>query len=365
MSFISLLRGVSEQRHRARPIVALAALIVPATVTVGGVAAGTTQTSESSDTVQDGERAGSVWVVNREAGEVAIFDALTGELLARQPTGAGAHDVAISDDADSAYITNENEDTISIVSTRQPDATKLDLGPQPHHVEVSRDGDTIAVGLVGTNAVALIDTATGRTENYTSSANPAAAAHGPYLLDDTLYVAHETGDEVTAIDTVTGEIVFSVGGISQPTEVLPDSSAQLLYVSARGEDAIKIVDLNTHSIVGEVEVGDQPETLLLTGDQRTLIVSMRGTPARLAFIDTSTLASPNSSISQEPTRPATSPPSPTTTASCTPPSTAARPAPAGSPSSTSNGRAVIDTWDYPGVGRVHGIAYTSQTPQSP
>ena len=365
MSCISLLRGVSEQRHRARPIVVLAALVVPATATVGSVGAGTTETSTSSDTTPDGERAGTVWVVNREAGEVAIFDAGTGELLARQPTGAGAHDVAISDDTDSAYITNENEDTISIVSTRQPEAIKVDLGPQPHHVEVSRDGDTIAVGLVGTNAVALIDTETGQTQNYTSSANPEAAAHGPYLLDDTLYVAHETGDEVTAIDTASGEIVFSVDGITEPTEVLPDSSGQLLYVSARGDDAIKIIDLNTHSIVGEVEVGDQPETLLLTDDQQTLIVSMRGTPAQLAFIDTGTLAVTElvelagadtsgdlAAISDDDRFVyATFDRGETGTG--------------GVAVVDVEQRAVIDTWDYPGVGRVHGIAYTSQTPGSP
>ena len=40
MSFVSLLRGVSDRSHRVRPIVALAALVVPITVTVGGVAAG-------------------------------------------------------------------------------------------------------------------------------------------------------------------------------------------------------------------------------------------------------------------------------------------------------------------------------------
>jgi DNA-binding beta-propeller fold protein YncE len=330
------------------------------------VASGSPPTSEPVLTdADDGRPAGSVWVVNREAGEVAIFDARTGDVLARQSTGAGAHDVAISDAAGSAFITNENEDTISIVSTGQLDATTVDLGPKPHHVEVSRDGDTIAVGLVGTNAVALIDTATGQTENITSSANPAAAAHGPYLLDGTLYVAHETGDEVTAIETTTGEIVFSVGGISQPTEVLPDSKAELLYVSARGEDAIKVVDLRTQSIVGEVEVGDQPETLLLTGDERTLIVTMRGTPARLAFIDTGTLAV-------------------TELVDLAGPDTSGDLAAISDDDGfvyatfdrgeTGTGgvavvdverRAVIDTWDYPDVGRVHGIAYTNQTPQSP
>ena len=265
---------------------------------------------------------------------------------------------------DSAYITNENEDTVSIVSTDQLDATKVDLGPKPHHIEVSRDGDTIAVGLFGTNAVALIDTETGRTENYTSSANPAAAAHGIYLLDETLYVAHETGDEVTAIDIATGDVVFSIGGISEPSEVLPDASGRLLYVSARGEDAIKIIDLNTHSIVGEVEVGDQPEGLLLTDDQGTLIVSMRGTPARLAFIDTRTLAVTElvdlagadtsgdlAAISDDDRFVyATFDRGETGTG--------------GVAVVDVERRAVIDTWTYPGVGRVHGIAYTSQTPRS-
>ena len=118
---------------------------------------------------------------------------------------------------------------------------------------------------------------------YTSSSNPAATAHGPYLRGETLYVAHEIGDEVTGIDTETGTIELSVGGILQPTEVLPDRHERLLYVSARGEGTIKVIDLETQAVIGEVAVGTQPETMLLTRDRRTLIVSMRGTPARLGL----------------------------------------------------------------------------------
>ena len=170
-----------------------------------------------------GRRAGTVWVVNRDLGEVAVFDARTGSLVAKQHTGAGAHEVAISDRAHRAIVTNEIANTISIVSTREPDEfDEFDLGPKPHHVEASRDGGTFAVGLVGTRAVALVDADTGRTATYTSSNNPTAAAHGPYLRGHTLYVAHETGGEVTAIDTDTGEIELIAAGIAQPTEVLPD-----------------------------------------------------------------------------------------------------------------------------------------------
>ena len=322
--------------------------------------------SAMGDRSSGGRRAGTVWVVNRDLGEVAVFDARTGSLVARQPTGAGAHEVAISDQAHRAVITNENDNTISILSTREPGApVPVALGPRPHHVEVSRDGGTFAVGLVGTNAVALIDADTGHTTTYTSSDNPAAAAHGPYLRGRTLYVAHETGDEITAIDTDTGQIELSVGGISQPTEVLPDRHERLLYVSARGEDDIKVIDLRARRIVAEIPVGDQPETMLLTRDQHTLIVSIRGTPARLAFIDTRTrtltatidLAGPGTfgdlaAISAD-----------DRVVYAT--FDRGQPGTGGIAVVDTRTRTVIDIWEYPGIGRVHGIAHTSDIPRRP
>jgi DNA-binding beta-propeller fold protein YncE len=301
--------------------------------------------------------------VNRELGEVSVFDARSGVHLATVPTGAGAHEVAISNRVHKAYITNETANTVSIVSTRTLDDAKLSLGPAPHHVEPSRDGRTVLVGLVGTNVVAAVDATTGEvSRRYTSSSNPDARAHGPFLLGKTIYVAHETGNEVTGIDRDTGDIEFTVGGIIQPTEVLPDRHRRRLYVSARGEGKVKVFDLETHAAIGEVTVGTQPETLLLTRDRKTLIVSLRGTPARLAFVDTRRLVV-------------------TATVDL---------AGAGSfgdlAAMSRNGRyvyatfdrgatgvggvavvdvrrrTVIDTWAYPGVGRVHGVAFSPDWP---
>jgi len=342
------------RRIKLLPILLGALVLPPMTVAAGG--------PQHGDGRPDG-RGGTVWVVNRDRGEVSIFDARSGVLLSTEPTGAGAHEVAISKRVHKAYITNETDNSVSIVSTRTLDDSELPLGPAPHHVEPSRDGRTILVGLVGTNAVARIDARTGEvTRTYTSSANPAARAHGPYLLGDTIYVAHETGNEVTGIDADTGAIEFTVGGIIQPTEVLPDRHSGRLYVSARGEGKVKVLDLQTHAIIHEIAVGTQPETLLLTRDRKTLIVSLRGTPARLAFVDTRSLTV-------------------TDTVDL---------AGAGSfgdlAAMSRNGRlvyatfdrgatgvggvavvdirrrTVIDTWDYPDVGRLHGVAFSPDRP---
>ena len=89
--------------------------------------------------------------------EVAIFDATSGAVLGRRPTGDNPHEVAISSRVDKAYITNETAGTISVLSTRTLDSsTEIVLGPRPHHIEASRDGAEIVVGLVGTNAAAMI-----------------------------------------------------------------------------------------------------------------------------------------------------------------------------------------------------------------
>ena len=316
---------------------------------------------------RDGDRhgrAGTVWVVNRERGEVTIFDARTGAVLDTLATGSGAHEVAIVDDADKAFITNEFANTVSVVSTRTLVTSEpIPLGPQPHHLEPSHDGDTILVGLVGTNAVAAIDVDTDRVRTFASSENRAARAHGPSLQNETIYVAHETGNEVTGIDGQTGDIEFSVGGIVQPTEVLPDRHERRLYVAARGEGKIRVIDLaDVHGPVREVAVGTQPETMLLTRDQHTLVVSLRGTPARLAFVDTKSLtltrtmelAGPGSfgdlaAMSDDGrTVYATFDRAPTGVG--------------GVAVVDVKRRAVIDTWNYPEVGRIHGVAFSTDRP---
>jgi DNA-binding beta-propeller fold protein YncE len=60
---------------------------------------------------------GTVWVVNRDLGQLAIFDAATGDLLATRLVGRGAHDICISEQIHKAYITAETDNAVSVVDT--------------------------------------------------------------------------------------------------------------------------------------------------------------------------------------------------------------------------------------------------------
>jgi hypothetical protein len=100
----------------------------------------------------DDSRSGSVWVVNRDLGELAIFDAETGAVITTLLVGAGAHDICISERAHKAFITAETINMVTTVDTGTLAIDSIAIGPLPHHVEPCRDGRTVYVTLASHTA---------------------------------------------------------------------------------------------------------------------------------------------------------------------------------------------------------------------
>jgi DNA-binding beta-propeller fold protein YncE len=242
----------------------------------------------------DDSRKGSVWVVNRDRGELAVFDAETGRLMTTLLVGAGAHDICISERARKAYITAEAINAVTTVDTRTLATDSIDVGPLPHHIEPSHDDRTVYVSLashtptVGEPQYAAIRTGDNSVTFTTTSSNPAARSHAPHpsLDGEKVYVPHDLGDELTGIDAETGDIKFSVSPILRAEEAIATRFGKKLWVSSRGDGTVKRLDLRTRTVTGSVAVGVQPESVMLTPSERTLVVSLRGSPAALAFVDT-------------------------------------------------------------------------------
>jgi len=256
---------------------------------------------------------GTVWVVNRDLGQLAIFDAATGDLLATRLVGRGAHDICISEQIHKAFITAEMDNAVTVVDTESLATESIPVAPLPHHLEPSNDGHTIYVSLashptvfpaIGAPQYAAIDTRDNSVTYKTSSHGPNARSHGvtPTLEGDKLYVAHDTGNEVTGIDLETGNVDFTVPGILRAEEVIPSRSGDALWVSSRGDGSVKRIDLVSHAITASVPVGVQPESIMLTPNERTLVVNLRGAvatatspgiPAKLGFVDMTTVGGPS------------------------------------------------------------------------
>ena len=256
--------------------------------------------STSGHGKDEDSRTGSVWVVNRDRGELVVFDAKTGRVLTDPavPVGAGAHDICISEKARKAYITAETINTVTTVDTRTLDTDTITVGPLPHHCEPSHDDRTIYVSLASHTTTlsnttlvpqyAAIDIDDNSVSFATTSANPAARSHGlnPSFDGLTVYVSHDLGDELAGVDVETGNIDLSIKPILRAEEAAATRSGSEVWVSSRGDGTVKRIDLRTKQITDSVPVGAQPESVLLTPNERTLVVSLRGSPATLGFVDT-------------------------------------------------------------------------------
>ena len=199
----------------------------------------------------DDRRKGSVWVVNRDRGELAVFDAETGRVVTTLLVGTGAHDICISERARKAFITAEAINSVTTVDTKTLVTESIEVRPLPHHIEPSHDGRTVYVSLashtstVGAPQYAVIDTDDNSVSFATSSLNPAARSHAlhPSVEGETVYVAHDLGDEVSGIDAATGDIDFSITGISRAEESVATRFGHHLWVSSRGDGTVKRPDL--------------------------------------------------------------------------------------------------------------------------
>ena len=249
----------------------------------------------------------------------------------------------------------------------------IPVGPLPHHIEPSHDGHTVYVSLashtstVGAPQLAVIDTRDNSVSYTATSHNLAARSHGPHpsINGDKIYVAHDTGNELTGIDLDSGAIDFSIAPILRAEEVIPTKSGHALWVSSRGDGTVKRIDLDTHQITDSIPIGVQPESIMLTPNEHTLVASLRGSPATLGFVDAVSATFLGS-------------------------------VPIGGPGTfgdlaviTGDGRfvyatfdadipgrggvavvdvrerQVIDTWTYPGSGRPHGIWYSTKKVRMP
>lgn len=371
------MRRIKQLTTRCGRVVRMAMVLAAAAgaVPVLSASSGSTGGSDGKDDGREKRPQGSVWVVNRDAGDLTVFDARTGAVLTNPPiaVGAGAHDICISERAKKAYVTAEAIDQVTVVDLRTLRKQSIPVGPLPHHCEVSHDGETLYVGLashtpaVGAPRVAVIDTETNAVSYITSSADPAARSHGLFASreGDKLFVAHDTGSSLSVVDLETGGIDFTIPGILRAEEPVQTRFGNSVWVSARGENAVKLIDLDTETITASIPIaGVQPESVMLTPSERTLAVTLRGSPAALAFVDAVNLESLGSvvfgvdgltfgdlGVMTRDGRYVYA--------------TYDRGAPG------SGGVAVIDvrrrefvdSFDYPTVGRPHGIAITSRRPR--
>src|SRR3954470_17208736 len=100
-----------------------------------------------------------VYVANDVVNELSAFDPISGELLWSM-TVPNAHELAVTHDGKTAYVTCRAGDTLRIIDLeRRMITAAIPLGPTPDTLQLSANEKLLTVGLRGTPAqLAIIDT---------------------------------------------------------------------------------------------------------------------------------------------------------------------------------------------------------------
>lgn len=241
---------------------------------------------------------GTIWAANRGSHTIRGFDASTGTPVATIPMAPSSQPGDLAYAKGKLYVAEEFG-TPPAVAIVDPEGGVNQLirritfpaGYRPHHVHASNGGNLVAVGLYGTDFVAVIDTSDDTLLGPWDS-NPATTngrVHAAVFSNDgnTLYLANEGANELLAMDPRSGVPLWKVS-IPAIHEIAVTHNDKWAYVSRRGANRLAVVNLEEHTYSDVLTLG-LPDTLQLSANEKMLTVGLRTSPAQLAVVDTESL----------------------------------------------------------------------------
>lgn len=148
-----------------------------------------------------------LYAANRTAGNVVVFDTVTGNIVTRVSTGINPYDLVLSPDGTKLYCSNWASDSVSVIDTATNAVTAtIEVGNSPNDMILGKDGQ-LFVCCSNDNTVIVIDTAKGRAVGtiVTSLHDRAPEGSTPNALaldpeQETLYIANADNNNVCVVD---------------------------------------------------------------------------------------------------------------------------------------------------------------------
>ncbi|MEN8374082.1 MAG: hypothetical protein ABFS34_01380 [Gemmatimonadota bacterium] len=225
------------------------------------------------------EFSGTLLVVNKSAASLSFVDPNDGSRLADVTTGFGPHEVALSPDASTAYVTNYgsgpspgNSLTVVDVATRSRLAT-VDLGTDtaPHGIATSQDG-RVWVTTEGPGRVIWVDPDALTVDD--GFATNQAVTHMIAVTADggRAYAANIGGGSATRIITSTGAVTSVATGAGAEGIALSADGSRL-YVTNRAAGTVSEIDTGSFQVLRTLSTGSFPIRVQMRAGAGQLIIT--------------------------------------------------------------------------------------------
>ncbi|WP_199200593.1 YVTN family beta-propeller repeat protein [Alkalicaulis satelles] len=220
-------------------------------------------------------------IVNKSGDSLAITDARTYETLALAPTQHEPHEVAVSPDGRTAYVSDYGSserrgNTVTVVDIATGEVTATwDLGANlaPHGIAVSQDGTRVWVTTEASQTVVELDSASGDILTVWETGQEVSHMVTPSVDETRLFVTNLGSGSLTVIDRRDDAVTTIVTGAgAEGVDVTPDGRE--VWVTNRAEHTISVLDAQTLEELAKFEAGGQvPIRVKFTPDGARAFVS--------------------------------------------------------------------------------------------
>lgn len=147
--------------------------------------------------------------------------------------------------ADEIWVTNEKDDTVSVIDTATLEITRtIPTGERPRGITFSHDYSVV-------------------------------------------YICASDSDAVQVMDPVSGEILHDLPSGEDPEQFVLHPDDRRLYIANEDDAITTVVDTQTRRVIAQIDVGIEPEGMAVSPDGRTVITTSE-TTNMAHWIDTQT-----------------------------------------------------------------------------
>ncbi|WBP85190.1 Ig-like domain repeat protein [Kitasatospora cathayae] len=216
------------------------------------------------------------YVTNEGDNTVSVIATATNTVTATIPVGSGPFDVAITPDGLHAYVTNEGGNSVSVIATAtNTTVATIPVGSGPFGVAVAPGGLHAYVTNSGDNTVSVIATV---TNTVTATVAVGTVPFGVAITPDGLhaYVTNEGGNSVSVIDTATNTVTATVAVGAAPTGVAVSPDGLHAYVTNNGDNTVSVIATATNTVTATITVGAAPTGVAVSPDGLHAYVTNNG-----------------------------------------------------------------------------------------
>jgi YVTN family beta-propeller protein len=265
----------------AAAVAALAPLAVPAlaqATTTATIAVGAFPWEVAADPTT-----GLVYVTNENSNTVSVISEATDTVTHTIPVGSEPQGIAVDSTTDTIYVTNFAADSLSVINgaTSTVTHTVTGLGTDPDAVAVDAATNTLYVsGYLSSNIFVI----NGMSNTVTATiAVPGANIHDLAVdpATDTLYASAYNLNSVAVINTSTNTVTGYLTGLQGPDGLAADATTGHLYAAMNFQSADRIADYKANTIWNVIHPKHDPangHTVAVDAPTDTVFASLSANP---------------------------------------------------------------------------------------